>query len=320
MSDLYAILGVNKDATETEIKKAYRTMSLKYHPDRNPNEETTTKFQEISEAYETLGDSNLRKEYDMKGSMPEGMNFSGAEQFQDLNSIFSMMFGGQGMPGMPGMPGMHTMQGMHSMQGMPGMNPRVNIYQNGHPTNVNGQFQIPTRIKTIVKQIDLTMEQCYNGCVYPINIERTIVSNNESKLESETLYVNIPSGINTGENIILHEKGNIVNSQKGPVNIQIHVTKNDIFIRDGINLIYNKTISLKDALCGFTIEINHLNGKKFALNNSSNPSIIKPHFKKIIPNLGMKRENTIGNLIVLFEIEFPDQLSKEQIESLKTIL
>jgi DnaJ-class molecular chaperone len=164
------------------------------------------------------------------------------------------------------------------------------------------------------------MEQCYNGCVYPINIERTIVSNKESKLETETVYVNIPIGINTGENIILHEKGNVLNSIKGPVHIQIRVMNNDIFIRDGIDLIFKKTISLKDALCGFTVEINHINGNKFALNNSSNPSIIKPNFKKIIPGLGMKRENTTGNLIVIFDIEFPEQLSKEQMDSLKIIL
>ena len=314
MGDYYEVLGINKGATESEIKKAYRTLSLKYHPDRNPNTEATTKFQEINEAYETLGDSALRKQYDMKGSIPEGMQFGGGggvgEQFQDLNHIFNMMF--SGMPGMQG------------MQGMQGSHPHVNVFQHGQPANVRSQFHFSNQLKPINKQIELTMEQCYNGCVHSIVIERTIVSNNVTETvtetETETVYVNIPCGVNTGETVILSEKGNIVNSRKGPVHIQIRVINSDIFIRDGIDLIYKKTIPLKDALCGFTIEINHLNGKKFALNNSSNPSIIKPNFKKIIPSLGMKRENTTGNLIVIFDVEFPELLSREQIDLLKTAL
>ena len=79
----YEILGVNNDASDIEIKKAYRTLSLKYHPDRNPSEEATKKFQEINEAYETLGDTELRKKYDRKDAMGENLNFTNADQFND---------------------------------------------------------------------------------------------------------------------------------------------------------------------------------------------------------------------------------------------
>jgi len=309
MSNFYEILGVDNDADESQIKKAYRSLSLKYHPDRNTDEEATTKFQSISEAYETLGDPELRKKYDMQGAMNENFNFNEADNFNDINNIFNMMFNGMQVRG-----------GMNGMNGIPGSNHRVNIFHNGQPGHFHTQFQFSNRIETINKQFNISLEQCYNGCVYPIHIERNIITNNETIAENETVYVNIPCGISNGETIILHEKGNIVNSRKGPVHINILVNKHETFVRDKLDLIVNKMISLKEALCGFIIEINHLNGKKFSINNTTNISVIKPNYKKIFQGLGMKKENQVGNLIINFDIEFPDILTPEQVELLKTAL
>jgi DnaJ-class molecular chaperone len=300
MSNFYEILGLDNDADESQIKKAYRSLSLKYHPDRNTDEEATTKFQSISEAYETLSDPELRKKYDMQGAMNEKVNFNEADNFNDINNIFNMMFNG--------------------MNGMPGSNHRVNVFHNGQPGHFHTQFQFSNRIETINKQINISLEQSYNGCVYPIHIERNIITNNETVAENETIYLNIPCGINNGETIILHENGNIVNSRKGPVHINILVNKHETFVRDKLDLIVNKMISLKEALCGFIIEINHLNGKKFSINNTTNVSVIKPNYKKLFQGLGMKRENQVGNLIINFNIDFPDILTTEQIELLKTAL
>jgi DnaJ-class molecular chaperone len=124
----YDILGVSKDATDSDIKKAFRALSLKYHPDRNPNEDTTEKFQKIGEAYETLSDPEKRNQYENEmNGVPFGMPFSHMDsmnEFQDMNNIFNMMFGG--MPGMggPGMPGMGG-------PGMPGMGPGIRIFHSG---------------------------------------------------------------------------------------------------------------------------------------------------------------------------------------------
>lgn len=306
MSNFYEILGLDNDADESQIKKAYRSLSLKYHPDRNTDEEATTKFQSISTAYETLSDPELRKKYDMQGAMNENFNFNEADNFNDINNIFNMMFNG-----------MHVGGGMNRM---PGSNHRVNIFHNGQPGHFHTQFQFSNRIKTINKQINISLEQCYNGCVYPIHIERNIITNNEAIAENETVYVNIPCGISNGETIILHEKGNIVNSINGPVHINILVNKHPTFVRDNLDLTINKMISLKEALCGFIIEINHLNGKKFSINNTNNISVIKPNYKKMFQGLGMKKENQVGNLIINFDIEFPDILTTEQVELLKTVL
>ena len=164
------------------------------------------------------------------------------------------------------------------------------------------------------------MEQCYNGCVYPLNIERKIVTNNETTTEKETLYVNVPFGMLTGETIIINDKGNVLNSQKGAVHIIVNVQNSDMFKRDGDDLLYKKIITLKDALCGFIINFKHLNGDSFAINNSVNTSIIYPNYQKIIPNMGMKRGNNIGNLIIIFDVKFPDSLTPEQITELKKIM
>jgi DnaJ family protein A protein 2 len=87
-----------------------------------------------------------------------------------------------------------------------------------------------------------------------------------------------------------------------------------------LDLILNRTISLKEALCGFKIDIHHINGKIFSLNNSTNPTVIKPGFKKVIPNLGMNKDNTTGNLVLELEIEFPDKLNEQQMVALSGIL
>jgi DnaJ family protein B protein 4 len=302
MASYYEILGISNDATEADIKKAYRTLSLKYHPDRNPSEDAKEKIQKINEAYETLGDPALRKQYDTKDAVNENLNFGNADQFNDINNIFNMMFNG--------------MNGMHNIPGMP----RVNIFQGGRPGQFHTQFHFSNVIEPITKQIELTLEQCYNGCVYQIDVQRTIINNNEQMVELETIYINIPCGINHGETVILHDKGNMVNGRKGPVHIQVCISKHSLFTRSGLDLIYNKTISLKESLCGFTVEINHVSGKRFSINNATNPTVIVPQYKKIVPGLGMKRENNVGNLVIVFDVQFPASISPEHIEILKTVL
>ena len=302
MTSFYDILGVTTDATEADIKKAYRSLSFKYHPDRNPSADANDKIQKINEAYETLGDPSLRKQYDIKASGEGNISFGGADTFNDVNNIFNMMFNG--------------------MQGMPNMqhHPHINAFRNGIPGQFHTQFHFSNRIEPIVKTAEITLEQSYSGCVCTFDIERTIINNNEQFIESETMYINIPCGIGHGETVILHEGGNVTNSRKGPLHIKVSVLKHNIFTRTGHDLVFNKTITLKEALCGFSVEIHHVSGKRFSINNATNPSVIVPQFKKVVPNLGMKRDNKTGNLIVIFDVEFPKSLTTEQVDVLKTVL
>lgn len=302
----YNILGIEESSSKEEIKKAYRALSLKYHPDKNPNNpDAIGKFQKINEAYETLYDDQKRSEYDMMKKNPfMRMSSQGMDMpFQDMDNIFSALFGG-GNP-----------FGTFSMNGIP-QGANIRIFRNGQPMGFNG-FQKPT---PIIKTININMEQVLNGANIPVDIERWIIENGNKIFEHETLYINIPKGIDDNEIIMMRDKGNIVNDEtKGDVKLFIKVENNTGFERRGLDLLINKTISLKEALCGFSFELKYINGKTYTLNNNSG-NIIHPNYTKIIPTMGLTREGHVGNLLISFQIEFPEKLSDEKMNALREIL
>ena len=335
----YDILEVKEDSSKPEIKSAYRKLSLKYHPDRNGgNSEFNSKFQKISEAYDTLSDDLKRKQYDlsrnnpflrmsMGGSMDGGMGAGGLDDL--LNNLFSAgMMGGMG-GGMgvnnpffseggfsihPGFVG--AMGG--SMGGSMG-GPNIRIFHSGghgHGPNIN-PLQKPT---PIVKTITINMEQVLNGGNIPVDVERWIIENELKVFENETLYVPIPQGIDDNEIIILKNKGNVMSDEcRGDVKLFIKVENNTEFERQGLDLLINKTISLKEALCGFSFELKYVNGKTYTLNNTLG-NIIPPNFKKVILNMGLTREGRTGNLVVHFIVEFPEKMEVSKLEALSNIL
>lgn len=315
----YETLGVANDASPTDIKKAYRSLSLKYHPDRNPSEEAKSKIQDINAAYETLSDDGKRQQYDMElkfgggGGMPGfgmgGMPFghmNTMNEFSDINNIFNMMFAGAGI---------------HHMGGPGG--PEIRVFHNGGPgINIRTEFFHTTNQKPepIYKNIQITMEQCFNGCSVPIEVDRWRLQNNVRVNERENITLNIPSGINDNETVTLHDKGNIINDTRGEVLLTVQIINNSEFKRNGLDIVLNKKVSLKEALCGFSFEIQHLSGKRMGINNHNNSTIIKPGYSKVVNGLGITRENVTGNMIINFEVEFPESLTKEQIEALTNIL
>jgi DnaJ-class molecular chaperone len=332
MSDnFYKILGVDEKASKEEIKKSYRTLQMKYHPDRNNNSQDANNMtQKLNEAYETLGDDEKREEYDMTRNNPfaKGMDVP-------MDDIINMMFGGMGMPGFPGhidrMGGLHSMGGIHSMGGFPGMpgmggfpgmqmrgmppGTKVHFFQAGQPINFQ-QMQKPT---AIIKNINIKISQVLTGANIPLEIERWIMEHGMKVFESETIYVTIPKGIDDGELILLKDKGNVLNETcKGDIKIFVKIENDSIFKRAGLDLVLEKSINLKDALCGFSFEITYINGKSYTLNNNSG-NIIPHGFRKIIPNMGLERENHKGNMIIEFNVQFPEKLSESVIASLKKI-
>jgi DnaJ-class molecular chaperone len=297
----YDILGISKDANDNDIKKAFRALSLKYHPDRNPSEDTTEQFQKIGEAYEVLSDPEKRHQYDNESNgMPFGMPFTHMDsmnEFQDMNNILNMMFGG-GMGG-PGMGG-----------------PGIRIFHNGGPQFFQ-QFQKPAPIS---KVITISLNHCYDGISIPCEIDRFVINNGIKYTEKVTLNVPIHKGIHENETIVIEGEGNCVNDLKGDVKLNFKIEEHPIFKRRESDLVYKKKISLKEALCGFSFELKHLNGKMLFLNNKSNRTIITPETKKTIPNLGIEYEGKTGNLIIEFIIDFPMNLSEEQMNTIASVL
>ena len=300
-------MGVSKDANDNEIKKAFRALSLKYHPDRNPTEDTTEKFQKIGEAYEVLSDSEKRNQYDNESNgIPFGMPFTHMDsmnEFQDMNNIFNMMFGGMAGPGMPGMGG-----------------PGIRIFHSGGMGGGPQFFQQFQKPAPLSKTVNITLNQCYDGGSIPVEIERFVVNNGIKYTETVTLNIPIPKGIHEKNGIIIENEGNCVNDLKGDVKLSFKIDEHPLFKRRESDLIYKKKISLKEALCGFSFELQHLNGKMLFLNNKSNRTIITPDTKKTIPNLGIENEGKTGNLIIEFVIDFPINLSEEQMNTISSVL
>ena len=154
----------------------------------------------------------------------------------------------------------------------------------------------------------------------PIEIDKYNYYWGNISYEREKIYIEIPKGIDDNEIVLIKNKGNIYNNIViGDIKIQIKIRKHIEYLRDGLDLILNKSITLKESLCGFKFEINHLNEKKYIIQNNGE-SLIKYNEKKIINKLGMDRNNYKGNLIIIFNIIYPTLLSSEQISKLKDIL
>jgi DnaJ family protein B protein 4 len=311
MSSYYDILEIDRNADDNDIKRSYRRKSLIYHPDR-PNGDSE-KFKQISTAYETLGDKNKRKQYDFEqqfqGSPPFGM-FPGSTPFmnmrtnineEDVNDLFSTLFG-------------HVVaEGMHGPRFGGGGLDELFSKQSHKKTSVKPE--------SINIQLIITFEQCYQGCSLPIVINRSIMISDTKINEEETVYIDIYKGIDTNEIIILNDKGNVNDEQiKGDVKVIIIVENTTQFNREGLDLIFHKNLSLKESLCGFSFDIEHLNNKKLAFNNKSNTTLVKPNYRKKIPNMGLTRKDKTGSLIIVFDIVFPDKLDQEQMDKLNDIL
>ena len=319
MPNFYEILEVDKDASDADIKKAYRSMSLKWHPDRNQSPDAHSKIQAINEAYETLSDSSKRSQYNdelngVRNNVFE-MHMDGMDgDMPDIGHLFNMMFSG-GIPGMRpgGIPGgvhvFHTSGGGPGAHFAMGGNPGVNIFQ---------QLQKPP---PIIKNIQIPFQLAYNGCTIHVPIEKWVVRDQIRIHETETVYVPIPAGVDAGEMIVLRDCGNTLNDDlKGDIKFVIGLENNTPFLRQGMDLIYKKTITLKEALTGFSFDLQHINGKNISINNHVNRTIVKPGYTKTIPGLGMVRDNNTGNFIIEFTVEFPESLSDDQLTQLENIL
>lgn len=336
--DYYEILGVSESSSSEDIKKAFRKLSLKHHPDKNGD---VNMFKNINEAYQVLGDENKRKEYDTIrkfGGMPGfpgmggvggvggGVGSSHGMPFGIDPNILNMLFGNNGgMGGAGGAGGMPFIFRQHTNgSNMNGMPSNVRIFRNGVEVNMSNQNM--RKPVPIVKTVTISLEQAYSGVKLPIEIERWVKEQEEEeeqanikKIEKETVYIDIPEGIDNNEIIILKEKGNILSdTNKGDIKLFIKINNTTPFKRNGLDLHYDKDLTLRDALCGFSFKLNFLDGREFNINNRD--FVINPGYIKSIPNLGLKRGNMTGSLNIHFKVLFPDKIKPSIIQRLDTLL
>jgi DnaJ-class molecular chaperone len=314
MSDnFYNVLELDESAGIDEIKKSYRRLSMMYHPDKNKNNpDATAKFQKISEAYETLGDAEKKNGYDAMRNNPfvKMMNGNGPPGQNPMEDLFANLFGG--------IPFGH-MQSFGPGQVPSPFAGNVRIFHNGVAVNPQGFSKGIQKPTPIIKTLAIPIDKILTGTTIPVDIERWIIEDGNKVFENETVYVTVPKGIDEGEIIVLRDKGNVVREDcKGDIKLFIKVENDTEFKRSGLDIILEKTISVKEALCGFTFELKYITGKIYTINNSSG-NIIYNGYKKTIPNMGFSRDQHIGNLIIIFNVKFPEKLTEETMDQLKKI-
>ena len=175
-------------------------------------------------------------------------------------------------------------------------------------------------IDDIIEYLDITYEQSFNGTTLPITINRKIYLYNREKNETETLYIDIPAGIDNNENIILKNKGNNYKNEKySDIKIIIQLIDNDNYSRDALNIIKIFNISFKESIIGVERNFKYLNKKKYQIKTIPG-EIISPFTEKKLPNLGFKRNEYCGDLIIKFNIIYPKKINTETIKILNKIL
>merc|ERR1712227_233940 len=340
--DYYKILGVAKGASDDEIKKAYRKLALKYHPDKNQTSGAEEKFKEIGEAYDVLSDSKKKQIYDQFGEegLKGGMGGGGGSQgtgmpnfgnggfsysyHGDPRAAFSQFFGGSNpfasfFSASPGGMGGGT-EGMdididELIGGIGGRNMAGGQF--GRPSSFSSYGGVPNKQakvqdKTIEREVPVSLEDIAKGAEKKMKISRRI-HHDDGRIttEEKVLKITIKPGWKSGTKVTFNQEGDKVPG-KIPADVAfiIRDKPHPIFTRDGTNLKYTYKIPLREALCGSTLQIPTLDGKKVGLNCSG--EVIKPTTVKRLQGYGLpfpKEPHRKGDLLVSFEVLFPDQLS-----------
>lgn len=337
---LYKALGVAKDADENEIKKAYKKLALRHHPDKGGDVE---KFKEISSAAEILCDPEKRKAYDKYGLA--GLEGQGGEG-HSADDIFSMFFGGGGRRGPSGPQKgediVHQIKA--SLEDLyNGKTTRLAINRNklceaceGRGGKVGAERDCSDcngrGVRVQLRQIGPGMvQQMQSAC--PACKGEGKIMNEKDKCQSckgkktykdrKVLEVMIEKGMKNGQKIRFSgEADELPGTIPGDVIFVIQEKEHDTFKRKGADLVATLSLQLTEALCGFTKTITHLDGRVLRI-DSQPGRIIKPDSVHMIQGEGMPYHGnpfTKGRLFVLFRVEFPSALPPQTVRSLVACL
>ncbi len=347
--DYYEVLGVSKEASQDEIKKAYRKKAMKFHPDRNKeNSEAEEKFKEASEAYEVLRDQQQRQRYDQFGH--RGVNggardFSGDAGFEDIFSRFSEIFGadigdmfGGGARGRsrsqrsPGQPGsdMKLRVELSLKEIAFGTEKKLKVKKqvkcdrcNGTGAETEDDYQTCSTCNGMgeVRQVHKTMlGQMVNVQTCPeCQGDGRIITAKCSKCHGEGRYkgeekvkVRIPSGVSNGNYITLRGQGNAGKrgGDAGALVVLIEEKENDKFEREGNDIYYDLVLSVPDAILGTQIEVPTLKGKaKVKVDEGTQPGKLLRMKGKGIQ--GLNNSGT-GDQLIRVNVFMPKNLSEEE--------
>ena len=356
--DYYEVLGVSKSATDDEIKKAYRKIAIKYHPDRNPgNKEAEEKFKEAAEAYDVLHDPQKRQQYDQFGFDAPGGGFGGfgggGFSTDDIFSMFGDIFGGHaGFGGFGGGFG-----GGHHAPQYRGADLRINV------TLSLQEIATGTTKKFKVKK-DVACPDCHGsgaeagssaetctkcgGAGAVTKTVRTMLGIMQTQTEcpechgegkviknkchncggtgvikgEDIVEVKIPAGVAEGMVVNIPGKGNAGphNGVNGDIQVCIFEEANDTFVRDGNDVIYNLLLDIPTAILGGTVEIPTIDGSKvkIKIEPGTQPGKTLRLRGKGLPAVQGYGQGT-GDLVVNISVFVPKTLTKEEHKAIESL-
>ncbi|CAI9285301.1 unnamed protein product [Lactuca saligna] len=335
--DYYNILKVNRNASDEDLKKAYRRLAMIWHPDRNPSSnkgEAEAKFKQISEAYDVLSDPKKRQIYDLygeealkSGQVPPPHPFSSNRGYtahhyhtnnhqhpdpsfrfnpRDAEDIYAELFGGSDAAG----------------GGAAGRSAGRAFKDGAFRVPNGGESSSARKAPAVENLLPCSLEDLYKGAKKKMKISRT-VANSSGKIRTveEILTIEIKPGWKKGTKITFPEKGN---QEPGVIAADlifiIDEKPHEIFTRDGNDLTMNQEIPLLEALTGKTLEITTLDARILRIPVTE---IVKPGYELTVPNEGMpvsKEPRKKGNLVIKFDVRYPTRLTNEQKLDLKRVL
>lgn len=319
--DYFKILEVDRNANDDDLKKAYRKLAMQWHPDKNPNnkKESESKFKQISEAYDVLSDPQKRVVYDQVPPADSGStggstfstgNGHTAFNFNPRNADdifaeffgFSIPFGGMGGCVGGGITGSSFSSGVFGDDLFSGEGGGV------------GNEKAPHKAPPIENTLSCSLEELYKGTTKKMKISRDIFDlSGKTVPVEEILTINIKPGWKKGTKITFSEKGNEhPNVIPADLVYIIDEKPHSVFVRDGNDLVVTQTISLNEALTGYTLSINTLDGRGLTVPVDN---VTHATYEEVVLREGMpipKEPTKRGNLRIKFNIEFPTRLSADQ--------
>jgi DnaJ family protein B protein 4 len=327
--DYYNILRVNRNSTDEDLKKAYKKLAMKWHPDKNSDSEAESMFKQISLAYDVLGDPIKRQIYDLygeealnsnqfpattprPGNINKGFQAKGSFKVNrrvEEDNIFGELFRGSG--------------------DFAGNKNRCFVEKSAKPTNTQPLRRSTTgfgsggkKAADVENLLGCSLEELYKGSKRTMVISRIVPDDSGKPRQiEEILKIDIKPGWKNGTKITFPEKGNQEPGRTpGDLIFVVDEKPNAIFKRDGNDLIVNQKITLLEALTGRTIDLITLDGRNISVPLKG---ITRPSHEMVIPNEGMpisKEPGKKGNLRIKFDVKFPSSLTEEQKFDLKRVL
>ncbi|UOQ87618.1 DnaJ domain-containing protein [Agromyces endophyticus] len=294
--DFYQVLGVSKDASDAEIKKVYRKLARKYHPDQNPGDTAAeAKFKEISEANAVLSDPEQRKEYDAIRAMGSGARFTapGAGGQGGFDDVFGGMFGGQG-----GGQRYTFQQG----GGAEYDDLLSGLFGSGRFGTASGGYRGfggPSKGRDVTASTTLDFITATKGDQITLQTA-----------EGRPITVRIPAGVADGQKIRLRGKGHPSpdGGEAGDLILTVNVRKHPVFERDGLNLRVTVPVTFAEAALGATIQVPTLGGEPVKLKVA--PGTPSGRVLRV-KGRGVETKKGTGDLLAVVQIAVPSHLSKD---------